>query len=292
MSRLVTAYRGCKILYNFLLSNKEIIRKPFLIPVNVCESVVKTFDETGVPYKYVDINLTTLCMDEQVVLDLINDISGILFVHTYGIEGNFDDFFIELKTLNPNLLVIDDKCLCEPSFNEPQIADLTLYSLGSKKQVKIGVGAFAYVNNVKYADYFINQPSFLSNEEWNLDENLIYLKLLESREIRNSLNQIYKDLLPKEIQLQDEFQNWRFNILVDNRDDILREIFNNGLFASAHYKPIVSMQNANLLSSKIINLFNDEYITIEKTKRICYIINTNLKKTTHERNIGNIIKKR
>lgn len=275
MSRLVTAYRGCKILYNFLLSNKEIIRKPFLIPVNVCESVVKTFDEVGVTYKYVDINQTTLCMDKQVVLDLINDISGILFVHTYGIEGDFDDFFIRVKTLNPNLLVIDDKCLCEPSFDKPQIADLTLYSLGSKKQVKIGVGAFAYVNNVKYADYFINQPSFLSNKEWNLDENLIYQKLLESREIRNSLNQIYKDLLPKEIQLQDEFQNWRFNILVDKKGQVLKALFAEGLFASNHYAPhtyIHTYINAAELHKNVINLFNDLYYSEEQALRTCEII--------------------
>lgn len=276
MSRLVTAYRGCKILYNFLLSNKEIIRKPFLIPVNVCESVVKTFDETGVPYKYVDINLTTLCMDEQVVLDLINDISGILFVHTYGIEGNFDDFFIKVKTLNPNLLVIDDKCLCEPSFIDPQIADLTLYSLGSKKQVKIGIGAFAFVNNVKYTDFCINHPSFISNETWILDEKSINQKLLESREIRDSLNQIYSDLLPKEIQLKDEYQNWRFNILVENRDVILKEIFKKDLFASAHYKSLSSKPNADFISSRVINLFNDSFFTISKAEECCKIINSYL----------------
>lgn len=276
MSRLVTAYRGCKILYNFLLSNKDVIRKPFLIPVNVCESVVKTFEEAGVSYKFVDINLQTLCIDKQIILELINDISGILFVHTYGIEGNYDDFFIKIKSLNPDLLVIDDKCLCEPSFDKPQIADLTLYSLGSKKQVKIGIGAFAFVNNVKYTDFCISQPSFLSNEKWILDEKSINQKLLESRELRVLFNQIYKDLLPKEIQLQDDFQNWRFNILVDNRDAILKEIFNNGLFASAHYKSLSSKPNADFISSRVINLFNDEYITIEKVKSICHIINTNL----------------
>ena len=94
MSRLVTSYRGCRILYNFLISNKNVITKPFLIPVNVCESVVKTFDEVGIDYKYVDIDLETLCMDKKIILELINDISGILYVHTYGIETNFDDLFI------------------------------------------------------------------------------------------------------------------------------------------------------------------------------------------------------
>jgi dTDP-4-amino-4,6-dideoxygalactose transaminase len=276
MSRLVTAYRGCRILYNFLLSNKEVIRKPFLTPVNVCESVIKTFEEARVAYKYVDINSITLCMDKQFVLELTNDISGILFVHTYGLEDNFDDFFIKVKTLNPNLLVIDDKCLCEPSFDKPQIADLTLYSLGSKKQVKIGFGAFAYVNNVMYADYSINQPSFLSNEDWTFDEKTISNKLLESREIRKQLNQIYKELLPKEIQLQEKYQNWRFNILVENRDKVLKEIFNKGLFASAHYKSLYSMPNADFISSRIINLFNDSFFTISKAEECCKIINSYL----------------
>lgn len=277
MSRLVSAYRGCRILYNFLKSNKEIIKKPLLVPVNVCESVIKTFDEVGIYYKYVDINLETLCMDKQIILELVNDISGILFVHTYGIETNFDDLFIQLKSLNPNLLIIDDKCLCEPSFNEPQISDLTLYSLGSKKQVKLGVGAYAYVNNVNYTDICINHPSFLTNDKWILDRNYINQKLVESRKIRNSLNQIYKDLLPKKIQLQDEYQNWRFNILVENRDEILNEIFNKGLFASAHYKSLCNMPNADKLSSKIINLFNDEYFTEIQVYQVCEIISKNIK---------------
>lgn len=274
MSRLVTSYRGCRILYNFLISNKNVITKPFLIPVNVCESVVKTFDEVGIDYKYVDIDLETLCMDKKIILELINDISGILYVHTYGIETNFDDLFIQLKFFNPNLLVIDDKCLCEPLFNEPQIADLTLYSLGSKKQVKIGVGAYAFVNNVSYTEISINTPSFLLNEDWIVDENLVYIKLLESREIRKSLNQLYKDSLPREIQLPDEYQNWRFNILVENRDAILKEIFNKGLFASAHYKSLCSMPNADFISSRIVNLFNDSYFNVKKVQECCKIINS------------------
>lgn len=276
MSRLVSAYRGCRILYNFLKSNKEIITKPFLVPVNICESVIKTFDEVGIYYKYVDINLETLCMDKKIILELVNDISGILFVHTYGIETNFDDLFDQIKSLNPNLLIIDDKCLCEPSYNEPQIADLTLYSLGSKKQVKIGVGAYAYVNNVNYTDICINHPSFLTNDEWILDMNSINQKLVESRKIRNSLNQIYKDLLPKKIQLQDEYQNWRFNILVENRDEILKEIFNKGLFASAHYQSLYTMPNADFISSRIINLFNDSFFNVQKAQECCKIINSHL----------------
>lgn len=272
MSRLVSAYRGCRILYNFLKSNKEIITKPFLAPVNVCESVIKTFDEVGIDYKYVDINLETMCMDKNIILELINDISGILFVHTYGIDTNFDDLYIQFKSLNPDLIIIDDKCLCEPSFNEPQIADLTLYSLGSKKQVKIGVGAYAYINNLNYTDICINHPSFLTNEKWILDKNSVNQKLLETREIRESLNQIYKDLLPKEIQFREEYQNWRFNILVENRDEILKEIFNEGLFASAHYKSLSSMPNADFISSRIINLFNDSFFTVQKAQECCKII--------------------
>lgn len=76
--------------------------------------------------------------------------------------------------------------------------------------------------------------------------------------------------------------NWRFKIIVINRDRILKELFRNKLFASSHYASIGTILNrqscpiADHLNQNIINLFKDKYYTEEKARRTVEIIRNNL----------------
>ena len=274
---MVTAYRASKILYNFLKSNQERIHAPFLIPANVCSNVPETLGVAGVDYRLVDINIYTLCMDEQYVLDLAKEISGIVMVHTYGVETDLAPFYRQLRAANPDILIVDDRCLCMPSF-EPQTydADLVLYSFSEKKQVNLGKGSMAYVGeNVRYEECPIPAQSFLTNEEWILNKAEVLAVMDAAIAHKEKLNAIYRKALPKSIQLPDAYQHWRFNILVQNKDEILKALFDAGLFASSHYK-VLSEQSAPIatnLYSYIINLFNDNYFTEEQAKKCCEIIN-------------------
>jgi hypothetical protein len=70
------------------------------------------------------------------------------------------------------------------------------------------------------------------------------------------------------MQLDDQFQNRRFNILIENKEEVLNAIFEKGLCASNHYKPVSSgckiyLKNATLLYEHIINLFIDRYSNLE-----------------------------
>lgn len=280
MCQLVTAYRASKILYNFLKSNQERIHAPFLIPANVCSNVPETLDEAGVTYRFVDIDARTLCMDEQYVLDYAKEISGIVMVHTYGVETDFAPFYRQLRAANPDILIVDDRCLCMPSF-EPQTydADLVLYSFSEKKQVNLGKGAMAYVGeNVRYDDYPNPAQSFLTNEEWKLNEGEVLAAMDAAIAHKEKLNAIYRKELPKEIQLPDAYQHWRFNILVKNKNEILKALFDAGLFASSHYKALSeeSAPIATNLSAYVINLFNDSYFTEKQAKECCEIILRNV----------------
>ena len=84
--------------------------------------------------------------------------------------------------------------------------------------------------------------------------------------------------------MPDDLQNWRFNILVNPilKNIILKEIFENNLFASSHYismaKPWKGQTKANseYFAERIINLFNDLYYdeykavkTVELIKKCC-----------------------
>ena len=276
MGKLVTAYRASKILYNFLKSNQERIDAPFLIPANVCSNVPETLDEAGVKYRFVDIDARTLCMDEKYVLEHAKEISGIVMVHTYGVEFGFEEFNQQLREKNPAILIVDDRCLCMPSFEEETYdADLVLYSFSEKKQVNLGKGSMAYVSeNVRYDECPIPAQSFLTNEEWTLNEGQVLAAMDAAIAHKEKLNAIYRKALPKNIQLPEAYQHWRFNILVPNKEVMMQAIFDAGLFASGHYAPQSDeCPVAAKLHEHVINLFNDEYVTEEQAIRTCEVIN-------------------
>jgi dTDP-4-amino-4,6-dideoxygalactose transaminase len=250
---------------------------PFLIPANVCGNVPETLEEAGVEYRFVDIDARTLCMDEQYVLDHAKEISGIVMVHTYGVETDFAPFYRQLREKNPDILIVDDRCLCMPSF-EPQTydADMVLYSFSEKKQVNLGKGSMAYVSeNVLYEENPIPAQSFLTNEGWILNKQNVLATMDAAIAHKEKLNAIYRKELPKSIQLPEAYQHWRFNILVENKEEILKALFDAGLFASSHYKALCEQPApvATNLSAYVINLFNDSYFTAEQAKMICKIIN-------------------
>lgn len=277
MGKLVTAYRASKILYNFLKSNQERICAPYLIPANVCSNLPETLEVAGVDYRLVDIDARTLCMDEKYVLEHAKEISGIVMVHTYGVETDFSSFYRQLRAANPDILIVDDRCLCMPSF-EPNTydADLVLYSFSEKKQVNLGKGSMAYVSeNVQHEDCPNPTQSFLTNEEWILNKQNVLATMDAAIAHKEKLNAIYRKALPKAIQLPEAYQHWRFNILVEKKDEILNALFAEGLFASSHYKALGEQSTpiASNLANHVINLFNDEYFTEEQAKKICGIIN-------------------
>lgn len=281
MAKRVTAYRASKILYNFLKSNQERICAPFLIPANVCVDVPRTFDEAEVHYQYVDIDARTLCMDETYVLDHAMECSGVLMVHTYGVERGFEEFYQQLRSANPNILIVDDRCLCMPSL-EPDTygADLVIYSMGDKKQVNLHKGAIGYIaENVAYANREVNE-GFLTNEDWTLNKGELLAVMDAAIAHKEKLNAIYRKALPKAIQLLEAYQHWRFNVLVENKEEILNALFAEGLFASSHYKALGEQSTpiASNLANHVINLFNDEYFTEEQTIKTCEIINEILNK--------------
>jgi len=67
---------------------------------------------------------------------------------------------------------------------------------------------------------------------------------------------------------------------VDNKDVILKKIFDGGLFASSHFKPLGENVElfpvATRLQDRVINLFNDLDFTEKKAIAISKLILANL----------------
>lgn len=274
MSKQVTSYRANKILFNFLKSNH--LTGTVILPANICPDVVDTLRYAGNPLHFVDIDAHTLCLDWQQVKSIAKDAAVVLAVHTYGIEDDFNEQFATLRAINSSIVIIDDRCLCMPELDEPNsTGDLALYSMCSKKQVDLGTGGIGYVaDGWNYEEIIVSENDVLTNETWTLDKKTLLAKMDAVIKHKEKLNAIYRKNLPAAIQLPAPYQHWRFNIIVPNKEEILRALFEAGLFASGHYNPQAEgCTVATNLYNRIINLFNDDYFTEEQAMRSCKIIN-------------------
>lgn len=58
-------------------------------------------------------------------------------------------FYTELKAINPELCIIDDRCLCKPELEDvvPEKVDLVLFSTGYAKYVELSYGGFGITSN-------------------------------------------------------------------------------------------------------------------------------------------------
>jgi len=271
----VSAYRGNRILFNFIKANA--ISGTAILPANICASVQETLRYAGLNIRFVDIDASSLCMDIAAAIELVQDASLLIYVHTYGVESIPDAFFAEAKKRNPNIYIVDDRCLCIPELDakthEHSLADLVLYSLGPKKFVVMEHGAVGFINDrCRYEE--IEEHSFFEPIDYTFDEDAVLARREELRAYKQHLNDIYSELLPKAIHLPNIFHHWRFNIRVENKAEIMQALTDNGLFSSGHYKPLAdNCPNAQDLYEHVINLFNDTYYTEEQARKTCEIIN-------------------
>lgn len=269
---IVFAARACSILYRLLRSSEE--QRPFLVPANVCPIVPVTFLEARRVFELIDIAEPSLELDPEACIHRLRQepgrFGGILFVRPYGSERDVDTFFRQLKELQPDLLLIDDKCLCRPDCEGVRIspwADVTLFSTGQVKYVDLGFGGFAHMRESipyrrsdgptyretaleevtrRYESAVAERSPFVGTCEgwldlrvpkvsWRDHSQRTAAALRRADQHKRRLNALYADALPREIQLAPEFQAWRFNIRVPSPERLIERLFTNGLFASRHY---------------------------------------------------------
>jgi hypothetical protein len=313
--KIIQAPRASAILYWLLKSRGR--NQPWLLPANICPVVPLTFLKAGAPFTFVDIAEKTLLMDLDQAEALLRaqPFDGLLYAHTYGEASTPNEFFRLIKGKFPNLLVIDDRCLCIPylEHNHLNMADVQLYSTGYAKIVDLNFGGYAFIrDDINYQPGFLpfvgqhyneveklykqainervmftyDDSDWLDTEtpmpSWDDYCQRVEIQLAESLKHRAILNSIYADRLPVEMQLPDGFQEWRFNIRVKNKQRVLNAIFASGLFASSHYASLVGIfgdgygSHADVLANDVINLFNDQHFTIGQAEQVCQVVLNNL----------------
>ncbi|MBL0709295.1 MAG: hypothetical protein JJW00_09615 [Sulfurimonas sp.] len=277
--------RAASVLYNLL---KSIKNKKFLLPLNICPIVPDTFIRADKKFEFCDIELDTLCMDEKLLLRKIEQddtIDGVLFVKTFGIELDTQKLFKKIKSIDKDIFIIDDMCPCIQEFDydiESSYADMALFSSGYSKYVDIGYGGYGFLKDDKFQNIFNDKAT---TKEFLEYKQKIIKQIALMKKHKKELNNIYLEHIPKHLHLGGKFNNWRFSILVENKDILLKEIFKvDTLFASSHYPQIDSnytskpLKNSNTkkVHDKIINLFNDFRFTKENAYQIVGIIDKHI----------------
>ena len=313
--QIFQAPRASTILYNLLVSQASDL--PWLMPANICPIVPITFFKARVPFEFVDLAAETLHMDREQAEGLIKKrkYGGLLYAHTYGEPSTPNDFFANAKSLAPELLIIDDRCLCIPDLepDKNSLAEVILYSTGYAKIVELNFGGYAFIKDgVRYQPQRLNfsaqdhedlekayKESIYKNSKfiyrdsnWLETESdwparydyqqVIKNSLKESLQQRADLNTIYTTNLPFEIQLPNGYQTWRFNIRLKNKKHIYEAIFKAGLFASSHYASLAGIisggraPQAERLANEVINLFNDHHFSAHQAGQVCAVIVENI----------------
>lgn len=301
--------RAASILFNIIKANP--VDGPFLLPANVCPIVPLVLYKAKRAFEFIDISLQTFCMDHDAIiarwLKPGKRPAGIIYVRSYGAILDTSNVFSIVKTLSPNAMIIDDRCLCPPDFSRflPSNTNAVLYSTGYGKYADIGFGGYSVVsadlpyircdlpfspNDLdevvrQYKRSLFSRSKFIYKDSdwldttppditWSSYQSLVEQECGRALSIKSSINSIYAAGISPNMQLAQLFQWWRFNMLVDNSSDVLDAIKSKGFFASGHYDSLAGLfgpgdaPNAEKLHKKVINLFNDRYFDVEKAKAL------------------------
>lgn len=285
---MVFERRASAILFNILRARAD--TRPVLLPANICPIVPETLLEAAQPFELVDIEEPGMTIDRRRCAELLRGrdegYAGLLFARPYGSERDPTPFFTTLKAAQPDLLVIDDRCLCRPDCDGGSVsplADVTLFSTGYAKYVDVGIGGFAHLG--ESIIYRRQQGAFASwlglsqpDTSWEHHRLRTIEAVRRADEHRQALDAIYADGLPPEIQWPSEFQTWRFNIQVPAPDALLASIQAAGLFASRHYAALGDVFGggtfpvAERLHAGIVNLFHDRHFDEWRARRVVDVV--------------------
>lgn len=245
---------------------------------------------------------------------------GILFVNAYGAHQDTKEFYTRVKLLAPSSIIIEDNCLCIPETQRVlplDNVDLEFYSTGYSKYVHmpIGGGYGLIRNGLQYNDFsecfnvdgyseqqnrikecrkleelFVyNENNWLpsqtvTSENFTIEDYIkeVRQKVIKAREHKQIINDIYNQILPEEIKVGIDYNNWRYMLLFSAqsmRDKIMEALFDAQLYASPHYQSAaylykrVRCPNAEDEAKRLLNLFNEEKYTMSMAIKTADIIN-------------------
>lgn len=309
--------RAATVLFNLVLAHP--VEGPFLLPANVCPIVPMTLLKAGRAFELIDISQHTLCIDPHQLVQRFNTPgtkpAGLVFVRTYGAMFDMSAPFKAVRHACPDVLLIDDRCLCPPEFDDVPSSEVSavLYSTGYGKVVDLGFGGVGVLNpdtpysrtatSFKQGDldkltanykeciqagsrfeYVDSKWLACGSPEvvWDEYRRLVAEEAARALEIKNQINCLFGESIPQGIQFPKEFQTWRFNLNIQDSAALLADIRDAGLFASSHYQALGHMfpspqtDTAETLSRHVVNLFNDRYMGFARARKLTDVLSRSL----------------
>ena len=284
------AHRAAALLHDVVAARDGV----WLLPANVCEIVPTTLRAAGRAFELVDIDPETLEPSREQILERAPRCAGVVFVRTYGATYEADPFFAEVKALREDFTIVDDRCLCRPDVDGELLsphADVTLFSTGYAKYADLGGGGFAHSCHPEprrgrrpphqrsehgvsaggsFAVYAAQDDRSVCPPQYR---ERVLAERARADATKERLNAIYREIIPEEVQMLPALCTWRFNIRVARPEELVRAIFDAGLFASRHYAPLErGFPHAERLHAEVVNLFNDRYFDEEKATLAAEIV--------------------
>lgn len=286
-----------------ILNNEKIMRGggTILIPDYVCDSVTRTIKEAGWNYVFYRINDDLKFNAEEI--GKYENIDSVLVVNYFGminLEGEINN----IKTINPNIIVIEDDVQAFFKYKESK-ADYSFTSLrkwfpcldgaliNTKIQLKDGP-----IDDSKWSQYKL-AGNILKNYE-NIIDDSIYLELLKkgeelleneyyslcsevSRKIFSNINldeiayrrkinakYLHEELCKlgvKHIYQHDAIPLF-IPIFIDNRNLLRKEFFKDNIFVPVHWpKTSDELNGMNVIYDRELSLICDQRYGIEDMKR-------------------------
>lgn len=281
---IVLERRASAVLFHVLRALPD--PRPFLVPANVCPVVPRTFEAAERPIEVVDIDKRSLAIDPDRCRERVRagTCAGIVFVRPYGSEVDPTPFFHALRNEQPDLLIVDDRCLCAPDLDGGTIspaADVSLFSTGPRKFTDLGRGGFAHIADRVAYERATNGTTWLDlrppDTEWAEYRDRATEETRAAEAHKRDLNAIYAAAIPAAVQLPEAMQRWRFNVRVPNAARLVAAIFEHGLFAGRHFQPLGDFPVASRLHAEIVNLFNDRHFTAEQARGAATLVAQHLR---------------
>ncbi|HSI82174.1 MAG TPA: DegT/DnrJ/EryC1/StrS family aminotransferase [Candidatus Methylacidiphilales bacterium] len=308
---LTTCERASCLLFDIVAG----VKGKWIIPENVCYAVYGAVVKAGAEVLLCDVDAKTLALDVELTLQLVashEDIAGVVYVRTYGdTSQDCTAFFARLRSASPDIIIVDDHCLAPPQFEiSKPIADVYLFSTGYSKVVDLGYGGYAYsqmalqhrnspytqeasVKFDQFIDRIIDNSQPVSDAEFQAEASSEWLKsgVIDSQpyfdaihnaldkaiETRKRINRIY-DQLEIFFRAGAHFNQWRYIIKVENREEIVTRLRSEKLYCGQHFYPLsyFTGKEGNHIWKRIypgiLNLFNDFRYTEEQALRTVEVI--------------------
>lgn len=266
----------------------------------------------------IDVETLCLDTTKVAALAKTEHIAGIVYVRTYGTNMPAQTDLPTLRKVAPDAVLIDDCCIGVPITTVPEherAADVLLFSTGYAKVLDLDGSAYGFFKKdlapapggrtlvvqafedllaqsrigVQSGKAVFGKRDFSEQKystqikspspSWCELSQTIKEKLPVRLGHKAELNAIYKEGLSRFFSLENDYQNWRYHIFVQNPEQTLTALFAADLFASRHYAPAASLwglpsgQIAQKIANNIINLFNDQYFTVKQAQQAVDIIN-------------------